>query len=163
MSKYMDLANAQLALDRDRENVESTARKLYTYCAALRERIARYYGTMATAEKQAAFVAQRERLRTVMDACQEYIEYAQDEGAWSNIDCAPEDGGLNALAGLEVLPGDRPAMMARLQEQARRRIAIKADPTMPPGTAALVDPTGEAKPVYVVNIGEDAAREGEEG
>jgi len=124
MSTYLDLANAQVSLDRDRENVEATARKLYTYCALLRQRIARYYGCMDTAEKQAGFVAQRERLLTVMDACQEYIEYAQDgeakDGPWSNIDCAPEDGGLDALVGLEILPGDRPVLQARLQEQARR-------------------------------------------
>jgi len=91
---YMDLANAQLALDRDRENVEATARKLYTYCAALRERIQRYYGCMATAEKWAGLMEQAQKCAGLMPILTDFIEYFQDgdksDGPWSSIDSVPE-------------------------------------------------------------------------
>ena len=90
MSTYLDLANAQVSLDRDRENVEATARKLYTYCAALRERIRRYYGCMATAEKWAGLMEQAQKCAGLLPILTDFIEYMQNEEAQSNIDHVPE-------------------------------------------------------------------------
>jgi hypothetical protein len=143
-----------MSLDRDRENVEATARKLFTYCAALRERIARYYGTMATAEKQAAFVAQRARLLTVMDACSEYIEYAQEESANSNLDYAPETtplGELDAVAHREKL---RP--VERGEEGAEKRYVCECGEVCDGEAAATAHHAATGHGFRA----EDAAREG---
>ena len=92
MSKYA-YAEAQMALDVDRDNVEVTAQQLRGYCQALRERIRRYYGCMDTAEKQQAMVVQREKCAELMDVCDDFLSYMQDgdnpDGPWAQISHAP--------------------------------------------------------------------------
>jgi hypothetical protein len=168
MNKPLDLANAQVSLDRDRENVETVARKLYTYCAALRERIRRYYGCMDTAEKWAGMVEQAQKCAGLMPILSDFIEYFQDgeekAGPWSSIDSVPEyDRDLTA----EEREGVRERI--RKEEASLRRAAPDA---LVEALKAVRIATEEAeKHLEAVHLildaalrpvehGEDAAREG---